>query len=272
MSGTQGAAPEPCVYLVGAGPGDPDLLTVKALRLIRNADVVVYDRLVSDEILALVPAGVSRIFVGKAQGCHPVPQADIHHLLARLAVRNRRIVRLKGGDPFIFGRGGEEAEYLARRGIPFEVVPGVTAAVACAAYAGIPLTHRGLSTGVRFVTGHCRGDMPADLDWRGLADADTTLVVYMGLVQIARMTQRLLDAGLPAGTPAAAIERGTTRRQRRLVTTLEALPREVAAARLEAPTLFVIGRVVALAELLDWFAPGGAPEPVSASREVSAYA
>jgi uroporphyrin-III C-methyltransferase len=258
--------------LVGAGPGDPDLLTVKALRLIQGTDVVVYDRLVSEEILALIPSGVSRIFVGKAHGSHPMPQEDINRLLVHLARGGRRVVRLKGGDPFVFGRGGEEAEHLARHGIAFDVVPGVTAATACAAYAGIPLTHRGLSTGVRFVTGHCRGDTPLDLDWEGLVDADTTLVVYMGLAQIGEISARLMAAGLDRVTPAAAIERGTTRCQRRILTTLEALPAAVAAHALEAPTTFVIGRVVALAQTLDWFAPAAVPgSDMDAPGGVSAY-
>jgi len=250
-----------CVYLVGAGPGDPDLLTVKARRLLERAEVVVFDRLVAPGILALVPAGVPRIGVGKLSGTHPVPQGEIHRILAGLARSKRVIVRLKGGDPFVFGRGGEEALFLARSGIRFEVVPGVTAATACAAYAGIPLTHRGLATGVRFVTGRCRAEAPLDLDWRGLADADTTLVVYMGLAGCARFAEALIAAGRAPDTPAAAVESGTTPRQRSVTSTLEHLAARVEGAALEAPVLIVVGRVVGLAGTLAWFAAQGHAQP-----------
>jgi uroporphyrin-III C-methyltransferase/precorrin-2 dehydrogenase/sirohydrochlorin ferrochelatase/uroporphyrin-III C-methyltransferase len=241
------------VYLVGSGPGDPDLLTVKAARLLTSADVIVYDRLVSEEILALVPDGVTRLFVGKTTGNHHLPQDEINHMLVRLAESGHQVVRLKGGDPFVFGRGGEEALHLARHGIAFEVVPGVTAAVACAAYAGIPITHRGLATGVRLVTGHCRGDRPLDLDWEGLADPDTTLVVYMGLENLPELAERLVGAGLARETPAALVESGTTGRQRSRLTTLGALPQAAREHRMRAPTLIVIGRVAALSEQLGWF-------------------
>jgi len=262
-------ASEPRVYLVGAGPGDPELLTMKAWRLIQAADVVVYDRLVAPEIMDLVPPGVSRIFVGKANGRHPVPQAEINQLLVRLARSERRVVRLKGGDPFVFGRGGEEVEHLAGEGVAFEVVPGITAA-GCAAGAGIPLTHRGLASGVRFVTGHCRAGEPLDFDWRGLADPDTTLVVYMGLANAAELSRELIAAGLPAGTPAAAIERGSTPRERRVRTSLAALPETLERHHFRAPTLIVIGRVVALAERL---AAGAAAESeASPPGRLPAYA
>ncbi len=202
--------PKPAaVYLVGAGPGDPDLLTLKARRLLDEADVVVYDRLVSNEILALVPAGTARIRVGKQPRCHPVPQAEINELLVRLASTGRTVVRLKGGDPFLFGRGSEEAAYLSAQGIRFQVVPGVTSASGCSAAVGIPLTHRGLASGVRFVTGHCRDNVDLDLDWRGLADPETTVVVYMGTANIPQIAIRLINHGLPATTPAAAIANGT---------------------------------------------------------------
>lgn len=243
------------IYLVGTGPGDPDLLTVKALRLLQNADVVVYDRLVSDDILNLIPSGTSRIYVGKKTGKHTVPQPEINELLVRLADSSRTIVRLKGGDPFVFGRGSEEAEHLARHGVPFEVVPGITSASACTTYAGIPLTHRGLAQGVQIITGHCRADLPLDLDWRALADPSRTLVIYMGLANIALICDRLMQAGLAEETPAAAIQNGTTREQRRIITTLAKLPRATREAGLAAPVLFVIGRVVRLAEQLDWFVP-----------------
>jgi len=243
------------VALVGAGPGDPDLLTVKALRLIQSAETVVYDRLVSPEILALVPAGTARIFAGKAAGHHHLTQDEIGDLLVGLARSGRDVVRLKGGDPFVFGRGSEEAERLAAAGIAFDVVPGITAASGCSAYAGIPLTHRGLATGVRYVTGHCREDRPLDFDWRGLADPDTTLVVYMGLGNLPEIARELTAAGLPASTPAAAVEAGTTARQRRVISTLGELHHAAAAAGLKAPTLMIIGRVVAMSETLDWFKP-----------------
>lgn len=242
-----------CVYLVGAGPGDPGLLTVKALELMRSADVVVYDRLVSSEIIAIVPQDVTRIYVGKKCGRHLIPQDEINALLVRLANSHMRIVRLKGGDPFLFGRGGEEALYLARRGVTFEVVPGVTSASACSSYAGIPLTHRGLARGVQFVTGHCRAGEPLNLDWPSLASEDTTLAVYMGLVNVEEIALRLIEAGRPASTPAAVIENGTTAYQRCISTTLAELPAAVKREAVEAPAMLVIGRVASLAAELNWF-------------------
>ncbi len=243
------------VYLVGAGPGDPDLLTVKAHRLLSQADVVVYDRLVSDAVLDLVPDGVSRIFVGKANGRHVVPQEEINRILASLALAGHRVVRLKGGDPFVFGRGGEEALHLAERGVPFEVVPGITAAVACAAYAGIPVTHRGVSSGVQLVAGHCRGTRPLELDWRSLADPALTVIFYMGLANLPQIRDGLIRAGRAASTPAAVVENGTLASQRRITGTLATLSDDVAAAGIAAPALVIIGEVVGLAERLDWFAP-----------------
>ena len=245
---------EACVYLVGAGPGDPDLLTRKAYRLLQEADVVVYDRLVTDEILDLIPAGTSRIFVGKATGNHHMSQEDINALLANLACRARSIVRLKGGDPLIFGRGSEEALHLAQHGVRFEIVPGITAASACTTYAGIPLTHRGLAGSVRFVAGHCRTDQPLDLDWQSLADPDSTLVIYMGLANLVEIQQQLIDAGLDAQTPAALIENGSTPRQRRILTTLGNLAQTASKQQVVSPALAVIGRVVSLAGEMDWFA------------------
>lgn len=245
------------VYLVGAGPGDPDLLTVKALRLIQEADVVVYDRLVSTPILDLIPSGVSRISVGKAAGCHSMPQEEINELLASLAQRRRKIVRLKGGDPFIFGRGSEEALHLRRCGIEFEVVPGITAAAACSAYAGVPLTHRGTSRGVRLVTGHFRNGEPIDLDWQALADPDATLVVYMGRSNLKRICTRLVKAGMDPATPAMAIQDGTTPWQRRVFGDLLTLPGRAHSMRLASPLLIIIGRTVALAGELDWYQPAG---------------
>lgn len=242
------------VAIMGAGPGDPDLLTVKAARLLKEADVVVYDRLVSDDILDLLPAGATRIFAGKAARDHHMPQDEINELLVTTAKSGRKTVRLKGGDPFIFGRGSEEAVYLARHGVPFEIIPGITASAGCGAYAGIPLTHRGLSTGVRFVTGHCRDGKHLDLNWQSLADPDTTLVIYMGLINVQKISDELIKHGLSADTPAAGIERGTTKDQRTITTTLADLPRCVERAKLKAPSLLIIGPVVKLADELSWFA------------------
>ncbi len=243
------------VFLVGAGPGDPDLLTLRAHRLLSEADVVVYDRLISEAIMSLVPAGITRIPVGKSSGHHSVRQDDTNRMLVSLARTGRRVVRLKGGDPFVFGRGGEEALYLKRHGVAFEVVPGVTAAVACAAYAGIPLTHRGVSRGFQVVTGHLREDGELELDWRALSNPDSTLVIYMGLASLELVVDRLVDAGLPADTPAALIQDGTTIEQRTFVATLESLPDLAQFHRVVPPALVLIGRTVALAGELGWFLP-----------------
>jgi len=254
------------VYLVGAGPGDPELLTVKAARLLAEADAVIYDRLVSADVLDLVPAGAMRIFVGKATRHHPVPQDEINELIVRLARAGRTVLRLKGGDPFVFGRGCEEAGYLAARGVAFEVVPGITAAAGCTARLGIPLTHRELATGVRFVTGHRCADAPLDLDWRSLADPRTTLVVYMGLATLPELSRELRAAGLPDDTPAVAIADGTTSQERVVHAELERLPARVAAAELTPPVLIVIGQVVALGAL--W--PGTADDVPAREARVDA--
>ena len=240
------------VYLVGAGPGDPELLTIKAQRLLSEAEVVVYDRLVSPEILDLVPPGKARIFVGKAPNHHHMPQDEINDLLVSLARSHHSVLRLKGGDSFIFGRGGEEALYLARHGVPFEVVPGVTAASGISASLGVPLTHRGLATGVRFVTGKCRADADLELDWAGLADPETTIVFYMGLANLPRIATELIAAGLSPDTPAAAVTKGTVPEQRQCIATLERLASVVAKLEFKAPVLIVIGRVLRLAEMLNW--------------------
>ena len=246
-------ADTPTVYLVGAGPGDPDLLTVKAARLIGTADVVVYDRLVSDEILAMVPSGATRIFAGKRARDHYMPQSDINELLVTLASSGRNVVRLKGGDPFVFGRGGEEAVKLAEHGLRFEVVPGITSSAGCAAYAGIPLTHRDHAHSVRFVTGHTqRGDEP-ELNWSSLADPETTLVVYMGMANAPIISQRLIEAGLSADTPSAAINMGTRPEQKVVRSTLEDLPQAIQDNKLVGATLLVIGSVVELADVISWF-------------------
>ncbi|MCG8510262.1 MAG: uroporphyrinogen-III C-methyltransferase [Rhodospirillales bacterium] len=245
------------VYIVGAGPGDPELMTVKAARLIQEAEVVVFDRLISEEIMDLVPPGAMRVYAGKTANNHHMKQEDINALLVKLAKAGRSVVRLKGGDPFTFARGGEEAQHLAANGIPFEIVPGITAATSCTAYAGIPLTHRGKSLGVRFVTGHCQGqaDKELDLNWNSLADPDTTLVVYMGLANLETIRDKLIEAGLPGDIPAAAIQSGTTQNQRMVLTILSKLPERVRKEGFQPPTLMVIGRVAELADELSWFHP-----------------
>lgn len=241
------------VFLVGAGPGDPELLTLKAARLLGEADVVVYDRLVSASVLDLVPPGTTRIFAGKASGHHHMAQGEINDLLVRLARAGRGVVRLKGGDPFVFGRGGEEALHLARHGVEFEIVPGITAALACSAYAGIPLTHRGFSRSVHLVTGHCcDGDRPR-ADWRALAGNDSTVVLYMALANLAVLRADLLDAGVDPALPAAIIESGTTAAHRCVHTTLDDLPRAARDAGVVPPALVVLGRVTELARHLGWF-------------------
>ncbi len=241
------------VSLVGAGPGDPELLTVKAMRLISEADVVVYDRLVSSEILDLVPAGVGKISVGKVVGNHCIPQDQINEVIVNLALAGRRVVRLKGGDPYLFGRGGEEALALRQEKIPFTVVPGITAAIGCSAYSGIPLTHRKLNHGVRFITGHFHDNQELDLNWDKLADPDCTLVIYMGLASLSDTLINLINAGLPATTPAAAIHAGTTIEQQKIIATLADLNEAVSEASIESPVLIIIGDVVSLSNHIDWF-------------------
>lgn len=239
------------VWLVGAGPGDPDLLTIKALRLMQQADVVIHDRLVSQPIMDLIPATTRCIYVGKARSDHAVPQEDINQLLVTEAKAGRNVLRLKGGDPFIFGRGGEEIQELADAGIPFEVVPGITAASGCAAYAGIPLTHRDHAQSVRFITGHLKHD-GVNLHWPELMDPMQTLVFYMGLVGLQAICEQLIAHGRNPHTPVALIEKGTTPQQRVVIATLATINERVQAEKVSAPTLTIVGDVVQLHDKLKW--------------------
>jgi uroporphyrin-III C-methyltransferase/precorrin-2 dehydrogenase/sirohydrochlorin ferrochelatase len=242
------------VYLVGAGPGDPDLLTFRALRLMQKADIVLYDNLVSKPILEMTRRDAERIFVGKRRGNHTLPQEEINDLLVRLAKEGKRVLRLKGGDPFIFGRGGEEIEKLSEHKINFQVVPGITAASGVSTYAGIPLTHRDHAQSCVFVTGHLK-DGTMDLDWDLLARPKQTIVVYMGLQGLEMLCTQLVAHGLPATTPIAIVQQGTTQNQRVVSGTLATLARNPEVAQLHAPTLIIVGGVVSLREKLAWFKP-----------------
>ena len=240
------------VYLVGAGPGDPDLLTFRALRLMQQADVVVYDRLVSDGILDLTRRDSEKIYVGKQRNNHSMAQNSINELLASLAKKGKRVVRLKGGDPFIFGRGGEEIETLMQQNINFQVVPGITAASGCASYAGIPLTHRDHAQSCTFVTGHLKQDS-TDLNWQQLSAPNQTIVFYMGLLGLEKICQSLIENGCSKNHPIAIIQQGTTIHQQVITGTLKSLPKKVAEYKLKAPTLIIVGTVVTLHDKLNWF-------------------
>ncbi|SEK75995.1 uroporphyrinogen-III C-methyltransferase [Halomonas daqiaonensis] len=246
------------VAIVGAGPGDPGLLTLRALSLLEQADCLVFDRLVSREVLALANPKARRLYVGKASRCHALTQDETNALLVRMAEEGKRVVRLKGGDPYIFGRGGEEAEVLIEHSVSFRVVPGITSAQGCAAYGGFPLTHRDYAQSVTFVTGHCKGDGDLALDWSSLASPNQTVVFYMGLANAELISRQLQDHGLPAHHPVALVERGTTPEQRQVITCLSALVETIAREGLRPPTLIVVGEVVRLANTLAQPAPKAA--------------
>jgi len=240
------------VYLIGAGPGDPDLMTFKALRLLQRADVVLYDRLVAPAIVDMCRKDAERIYVGKARADHAVPQQDINKLLVKYAQEGKKVARLKGGDPFIFGRGGEEIEELAEHNIPFQVVPGITAAAGCASYAGIPLTHRDYAQSVRFVTGHLK-DHSINLPWEELVRPAQTVVFYMGLVGLPSICEKLIEFGRSADTPIAVVQQGTTPDQKVVVATLATMVDTLKEEPVRAPTLIIVGEVVKLREKLAWY-------------------
>ena len=242
------------VYLVGAGPGDPKLLTLRALEVLQEADVVIYDRLVSEEVLRLVPEGAEKVCAGKAPGKHALSQEDINDLMVRAAIEGKTVVRLKGGDPFIFGRGGEEAEALASRGIKFEVVPGVSSALAAPAYAGIPLTHRAYASSVAIVTGS-QADASRGIDWERLAGAVDTIVILMGIGPLRDIAERLMNGGLSPDTPVAVIEGGTRGEQRTMIGRLATIAEDAERAAFKPPSVIVVGEVARLGRKLAWFRP-----------------
>ncbi len=242
------------VYLVGAGPGDPKLLTVKAVEVIKEADVVIYDRLgVSEEVLAMAPAKAERIFVGKRTGLHEVPQDKITEIIVEKAKEGGRIVRLKGGDPFIFGRGGEEAEALVEEGIEFEVVPGISSSVSAPTYAGIPLTHRDFAASVAIITGHRAGDAEKPVDWVKIANAVDTMVILMGVESLDGIVGKLLTGGISPNRPVAMVESGTLPQQRTLIATLGTIVKEAEAKQIKPPSVILIGEVANLGRKLTWF-------------------
>ena len=241
------------VYLVGAGPGDPKLLTLRAAELLAKADIVIYDRLIGSSILKLAPKVAKKVYVGKRSGKHEVPQDKINELLVKAASEARTVVRLKGGDPFLFGRGGEEAEVLQEKGIDFELVPGVTSAIATPEYAGIPLTHRDYASSVAVVTGHRAGDSGIPVKWDKLASAVDTIVVLMGMDSLETIVQKLIAGGLDPKLPVAVVEQGTTKRQRVFISRLDAIVGETKKNDVKPPAVVVIGRVADLGRKLSWF-------------------
>ncbi len=253
------------VYLVGAGPGDPELLTLRALRLMQQSDIVLYDRLVSQQVLDLVRREAELVYVGKRRAEHSMPQNNINELLVEYAKQGKRVLRLKGGDPFIFGRGGEEIDLLVRENIRFEIVPGITAASGCAAYAGIPLTHRDYSQSVLFVTGHLKNDR-INLDFDGLVKPNQTLVVYMGLVGLSQLCEGLIRSGMDKNMPIALVEQGTTNKQRVVIGELSTMPEKVKTADIHGPTILIVGEVVRLHDSLSWFESRSDPMSESGTR------
>ena len=262
LNDTDATANKGEVFLVGGGPGDPDLLTFRALRLMQQCDVCVYDKLVSPEVMELVRRDAELIFVGKSRDQHTMPQEEINELLAKLALQGKRVLRLKGGDPFIFGRGGEEIETLMKKGIPFQVVPGITAANGVSSYAGIPLTHRDYAQACLFITGHLKAkegstELTLDLDWVAMSRPRQTVVIYMGLVSLKEICEKLIEHGVAATMPVAVVQQGTTQRQKVVTATLADLAEKVAAAGMKPPCLTIVGEVVKLREKLNWFEPNG---------------
>ena len=263
--GERRASPQGEVYLVGAGPGDPDLITFRAFRLMQKADVVLYDRLTDDAVMNLVRREAERIYVGKRPNNHELPQAEISALLVKLARQGKRVLRLKGGDPFMFGRGGEEIEILAEHGVPFQVCPGVTAAIGASAYAGIPLTHRDHAQACVFVTGHGK-DGRIDLDWTALLQPRQTVAIYMGLRNLEALTGEFIARGARPDLPAAIVDNATRSNQRVVVATLATLAAKARAAELSGPSIIIIGTVVSLRDRLDWYAPGSPKASVNSNQ------
>lgn len=241
------------VYLVGAGPGDPDLITVKGLRCLKQADVILYDRLVNPELLKYAKEGAQLVYCGKLPNYHTMKQETINHFLVKYAKKGFQVVRLKGGDPFVFGRGGEEAEECVKHDVPFEVVPGITSGIAASAYAGIPVTHRNVSKSFAFITGHQAGDVAADHQWYHLANGVDTLCIYMGVSHLPTIIQQLIESGKSPDTPIALVHWGTLSDQQTVVGTLENIEDRVKEAAISNPSMIVIGEVVKLHNRLNWF-------------------
>lgn len=254
IKSTRSAAASSCVYLIGAGPGDPELLTLRAARLLGSADVIVYDHLVSDGVMAYAAPSAERIYVGKQTNCHTLKQEQINALLVKLAQQGKKVVRLKGGDPFIFGRGGEEVEELAEHGVRFEIVPGITAASGISSYAGIPLTHRDYAQSCVFTTGHLK-DGSINLNWQTLVQPHQTVVIYMGLGALPEICRQLIKHGAPSDFPVALVQQGTTIHQRVLTGTLSTIANLSTAMQFQSPSLIIVGEVVKLSQRLQWFHP-----------------